>query len=156
MKKTLVLTIATVGIFFAAFRLLPGQAPAQVTNPATTGRAQPDAENVRLIGPLDGPALYKAYCAVCHGIDGHGTGPIASTLKAAPADLTKIAARNGGIFPAKKVEKVIAGEEQRGFEHGTKEMPLWGPVFSQVAWDRDLGLIRIHNLASYLEKMQAR
>ena len=35
-------------------------------------------------------------------------------------------------------------------------MPVWGPIFSQIAWDQDLGQIRVYNLAKYLEKIQAK
>jgi hypothetical protein len=29
-----------------------------------------------------------------------------------------------------------------------------GPIFSQIAWDRDFGPVRIANLARYIEEMQ--
>jgi len=35
-------------------------------------------------------------------------------------------------------------------------MPVWGPIFSQIVWDQDLGQIRVYNLAKYLEKMQGK
>jgi hypothetical protein len=54
------------------------------------------------------------------------------------------------------VERVISGEEQLTAAHGSREMPLWGPIFSQIAWDQDLGRVRVHNLAKYLESIQAR
>ena len=49
-----------------------------------------------LISSIQGPALSKAYCASCHGTDAKGDGPMAKSLKVKPADLTRIAARNGG------------------------------------------------------------
>ena len=39
-----------------------------------------DTESVRLIESIQGPALYQAYCAVCHGKDGRGGGPMAKSL----------------------------------------------------------------------------
>ena len=39
---------------------------------------------VRLINSIEGPALYKAYCAVCHGSDATGNGPMAQALKVPP------------------------------------------------------------------------
>jgi mono/diheme cytochrome c family protein len=113
------------------------------------------AESVRLIESIQGPALYKAYCAVCHGSDGKGVGPLAPLLKSRPSDLTHISARTGGTFPLMRVEKIISGEEQVA-GHGTREMPLWGPIFSQIAWDMDLGRVRIDNLARYLREMQVK
>jgi mono/diheme cytochrome c family protein len=113
-------------------------------------------ETVRLISSIQGPALYKAYCAVCHGSDGKGGGPMAQSLKVKPTDLTRISARNGGKFPLPRMEKIISGEEQLASGHGTRDMPIWGPIFSQIAWDQDLGRVRVDNLARYLRDMQAK
>jgi mono/diheme cytochrome c family protein len=113
-------------------------------------------ETVRLIDSVDGPALYKAYCAVCHGTDARGGGPMAVSLKIPPPDLTRIAARNGGVYPTARIERIISGEELIPGGHGTRSMPVWGPIFSQIAWDQDLGRLRIHNLAIYLGRLQAR
>jgi len=113
-------------------------------------------EGTRLIESIQGPALYGAYCAVCHGVDGKGFGPMATSLKAPPKDLTRISARNNGKFPLAHLQKVISGEEAISAGHGTREMPVWGPIFSQIAWDQDLGRIRVYNLAKYIEQMQAK
>jgi hypothetical protein len=40
--------------------------------------------------------------------------------------------------------------------HGTREMPVCGPIFSQVDRDQDLGRVRIDNLARYLESLQTK
>jgi mono/diheme cytochrome c family protein len=111
-------------------------------------------ETVRLIDSIQGPALYKAYCAVCHGSDGKSGGPVAQSLKVRPPDLTRISARNGGNFPLARIERTISGEELLPAAHGTREMPVWGPIFSQIAWDQDLGRVRVDNLARYLKDMQ--
>lgn len=116
----------------------------------------PTPETVHLIDSIQGPALYKAYCAVCHGSDGKGSGPMAGSLKVKPTDLTRISARNHGNFPLAKVRKIISGDGQLPGGHGTKEMPIWGPIFSQIAWDVDLGSVRVDNLAHYLEGIQGK
>ena len=77
-------------------------------------------------------------------------------LKVPPADLTRIAARNGGDFPLARVERIISGEEALPRGHGTRPMPIWGPIFSQVTRDQDLGRVRIDNLARYLRDIQAK
>ncbi len=108
----------------------------------------------RLIPSIDGPTLYTAYCAVCHGKTANGNGPMATILKERVPDLTTIGRRNGGPFPLARVQKIIDGTESAGLGHGTREMPIWGPIFSQVTSDRDYGKVRIYNLAKYLESIQ--
>lgn len=115
-----------------------------------------NAESVRMIESLDGRALYHAYCAACHGSDGRGGGTMAASFKVPPPDLTKIAARNHGIYPAVRVEGIISGEVEVPGGHGTRTMPVWGPIFSQIAWDQDLGRLRVHNLAAYLDRLQTK
>lgn len=144
MKRFQVFAIAAGAIGLIGL-LLPGEQSSPAVNPETT----------RLISSIDGANLFTAYCAVCHGADARGEGPLATSLKAAPSDLTRIAARNSGAFPRARVERIIAGEEQIPGGHGSRAMPIWGPIFSQVAWDQDLGRLRIHNLADYLEHLQS-
>jgi mono/diheme cytochrome c family protein len=117
-------------------------------------KKQPTPETVHLINSIQGPALYKEYCAVCHGMDGKGDGPMTGSLKVGPTDLTHISSRNGGKFPLAKIREIISGGKQITGGHGTKEMPIWGPIFSQIAWDVDLGSVRVDNLAHYLEDLQ--
>ena len=104
---------------------------------------------------LRGEDLFLYYCASCHGKDGRGQGPVVKELKKPVPDLTLIAKRNGGRFPLKRIENIIAGTELSGTAHGTREMPIWGPVFGQIEWDRDMGQVRLNNLARYLEGIQS-
>jgi mono/diheme cytochrome c family protein len=117
-------------------------------------RRAPIPESAKLINSLEGVDLFQSYCASCHGKDAKGKGPVAASLKSAPVDLTKISARNGGKFPFEKVQAIIAGQAPVVVSHGNREMPVWGPVFSQVANDQDFGTLRIYNLAKYLETLQ--
>ena len=103
---------------------------------------------------IQGVVLYKAYCASCHGADATGNGPMSQSLKVRPADLTRIAARSGGSFPLARMSRIISGEEQPASGHGTSDMPVWGPIFSRVEADQDLGRVRIDNLARYLRQLQ--
>jgi mono/diheme cytochrome c family protein len=111
-------------------------------------------EEAPLINSIRGENLYKAYCASCHGEDAKGNGPMAAWLKVPPSDLSRIAARNGGKFPLARVDRIISGEETLPSGHGTRAMPVWGPIFSQVTRDQDLGRVRIDNLARYLRDIQ--
>ncbi len=113
-------------------------------------------EDVKLISSIQGAALYKAYCASCHGVDAKGNGPMAESLKVPSSDLTRISARNAGIFPLMQIERIIQGEGQLQRSHGPREMPVWGPIFSRVEDDRDIGLVRIDNLARYLRDLQTK
>ena len=122
---------------------------------AQTRHAEKDqAGETWLISSIQGPNLYRAYCASCHGMDAKGVGPLAGSLRVSPPDLTRISARNRGTFPLARVSRIISGEEPLPRGHGTHEMPVWGPVFSQVEADRDLGRVRIDNLARYLQQLQ--
>ena len=107
-----------------------------------------------LIYSLKGPALFSAYCAACHGSKGKGDGPVAPVLKAKVPDLTLLAAKNSGQFPSARVRKVIAGDEVVA-SHGSREMPIWGSIFHQIEEDRDFGNVRMENLTTYLESIQA-
>jgi len=119
-------------------------------------RAPETTQEKQLLDSFKGPELFKAYCATCHGRDAKGNGPMAASLRIPPADLTRISARNGGTFPFLQVQKIISGEQQSPATHGTREMPVWGPIFSEVSWDPDLGRARIYSLATYLEAIQVK
>ena len=121
---------------------------------AMAQKRAPIPEDSKLIESLQGPDLFRAYCASCHGADGKGKGPAASSLKSTPADLTKISARNGGKFPFVTVQQIIAGQAPVVVSHGNREMPVWGPIFSQVTTDQDFGTLRVYNLAKFLETLQ--
>ncbi len=109
----------------------------------------------KLIRSVEGADLYRAYCASCHGKDGRGNGPVASQLKATVPDLTVIAKNNKGTFPVARVRRIITGEGMIA-SHGSREMPVWGPVFSQVEDDVDRGPVRLDNLVKYLESIQVK
>lgn len=107
-----------------------------------------------------GEAEFMASCAVCHGSDGRGDGPLAAELRTAPPDLTALASSNGGDFPYWKIFAMIDGRYVVP-GHGTREMPVWGREF--LSGDTETyGPIggeaitqeRIHALAEYLATLQ--
>jgi mono/diheme cytochrome c family protein len=104
--------------------------------------------------PIDGAKLFGDYCAACHGARGTANGPMTPALKTRVPDLTLIAQRNGGTFPTDLVQAMIAGEKPTGLSHGTREMPVWGPIFSSDISDRDYGKLRVYNVTKYLESLQ--
>ncbi|HEV2716946.1 MAG TPA: cytochrome c [Terriglobales bacterium] len=105
--------------------------------------------------PASGQEMYTNYCASCHGKDGKGDGPAAAALKMPPADLTTLSKRNGGKFPNDHVAATLHGEAELP-AHGSKEMPVWGPLFSQMSHGHPPEVQqRIANLISYIETLQA-
>lgn len=80
---------------------------------------------------MSGSELYRVFCASCHGPGAEGDGPVAATLKPAVPDLTRIAARNGGAFPAERVRAIIDGQSVPR-AHGTRAMPVWGWDFYAI------------------------
>ena len=77
--------------------------------------------------PVAGMALYLNYCAVCHGLDATGSGPMADVLTVPPANLTRLSASNNGTFPTFRVVRQIDGRDPM-LAHGG-EMPLFGELF---------------------------
>ncbi len=109
---------------------------------------------------VSGRALYLDYCASCHGPGGKGDGPAAEGLANAPADLTGIAARNGGVFPMAQVMSTIDGYTRRGDRSSV--MPELGIVLQEgplVLVDTGDGImtptpVNLVALADYLATLQ--
>jgi mono/diheme cytochrome c family protein len=79
-----------------------------------------------------GKREFDSSCATCHGLSGKGNGPMAGYLAGRLPDLTTIAARNTGIFPFARIYDTIEGAQMlKG--HGSREMPVWGPRYSEKA-----------------------
>ncbi len=72
---------------------------------------------------------YETYCAVCHGADGKGNGPFTMMLNKRIPDLSVLAKNNGGVFPFSRAYDVVIGTADVG-AHGSREMPIWGDVFT--------------------------
>ena len=108
----------------------------------------------------NGQQEYLNSCAVCHGVDGSGDGPMADVLRKRPANLTTLTSRNGGEFPYWRVYATIDG---RGLvpEHGERDMPVWGNQFLPDDVKRygpyggeAITTERIQNLAGYVQTLQ--
>jgi len=75
-----------------------------------------------------GKAMYRKYCAACHGETGKGDGVVSGFMQPKPTDLTQIAKKNGGQFPFMTVAEDIDGTNTIR-AHGDPSMPVWGEVF---------------------------
>jgi hypothetical protein len=74
-----------------------------------------------------------------------------------PADLTVIARRNRGVFPKAKVESFVTNDGGALVSaHGTSEMPVWGPIFHGLDPSDTAVNVRIGNVVSYIESIQAK
>ncbi len=106
--------------------------------------------------PDSGEQLYKRYCAVCHGNDLKGNGPISPEFKNPPADLTTLAQRHNGEFPDAYVGDVLRNGVNKP-AHGNTEMPVWGPVFAAGKdANTPIATTRILNLTNYIKSLQAK
>jgi len=76
-----------------------------------------------------GKTQYDSACAVCHGSQGKGDGPLKSQLVSRMPDLTVLARNNNGVFPFDRVYQIIDGRQEIK-AHGPREMPVWGRGFS--------------------------
>jgi mono/diheme cytochrome c family protein len=123
----------------------------------TLANAQPTIKKVPVspTSAASGEQMFKTYCATCHGLDGKGAGPAAAALKKAPANLTELAARNGGKFPEMKVFSTIKGDSEVA-AHGNKDMPVWGDLLPSVSSTEGEVQLRISNLTAYVKAIQAK
>jgi mono/diheme cytochrome c family protein len=125
---------------------------AQQTQPTTQIKHVP----VKTTNPASGAEMYVNYCAVCHGKDGRGNGPATPALKVAATDLTTLAQKNGGKYPALHVSSVIRGEGDLP-AHGSKDMPVWGPLFWRMSQGHEAEVQqRVANLNEYIESLQTK
>ncbi len=107
--------------------------------------------------PTSGEEMYMAYCASCHGKNGKGNGPAAPALKQAPSDLTCLASTaSDKKFPELHVQQSIRGDATYP-AHGSKEMPVWGPIFSGLSSsDGAATRQRVFVLTRYIESLQGK
>jgi mono/diheme cytochrome c family protein len=128
----------------AAFTAAPASAQAPGAAPPSESR-------------IAGSSVFKTYCASCHGESGRGNGAVAIFLRRKPADLTQIAIRNKGTFPADRVYQMIDGR-QAVKAHGESQMPVWGDAFAKSTTDSDERAIKakIDALVAHLETIQER
>src|SRR6516162_8619287 len=121
---------------------------------AHTGQTGP-ANPPLIISSVSGRDLFEFYCASCHGRDGNGKGPVAPALRVPPPDLTRIAARNDGVFPKARIEALLTGDRNMPSAHGSSDMPVWGPIFSALDSNDRMNRVRIANLVEFIASIQA-
>ncbi len=119
-----------------------------------------------VVGQSAGEREFMNSCAVCHGADGTGNGPLAKVMNTGAPDLTLLAQNNDGEFPMLAVVHIIDG--RTGVRsHGSEMpdwaggMPVWGDRFVAEAGEQygtyggELFVRgRVLALADYLESIQ--
>ena len=100
-------------------------------------------------------------CAVCHGPSGHGDGTVADFERLEAVDLTSVARRSGGRYPAAWINMKIDGRQdvRLGVE---RNMPVWGESFQRDVSDPGIPpqkreiLVRqrIESLTDYIATLQ--
>jgi len=130
-----------------AFRKLPALCCALLALAGTTAALSAD------LSKSTGAQLVRQYCASCHGRGGEGDGPVAGFFKLSPPDLTLIARRAGGTFPAERVRRIVDGREVVA-PHGLRDMPVWGMQFSMMTDDAAMSDAAIGRVVEYLQSIQ--
>lgn len=109
--------------------------------------------------PNNARSNFVGMCASCHGTSAKGDGPAAMGFATRPADLTQMAARNGGVFPRIDVIAKIHGYSEG--MHDFSAMPgfsgmLDGPtvMIDQGNGKREPTPRPLVELVDYLESIQ--
>jgi mono/diheme cytochrome c family protein len=141
------------GIGLSSFLLVAAACSGGVTAPERASIVESDPLLVEV-----GAELFTTYCASCHGVDARTGGPAASALRTSPADLTRIAARSGGVFPESSIARKIDGRFDLP-AHGSREMPIWGARLADeipgLATGDEVVRGRIASLVEYLKSLQS-
>jgi mono/diheme cytochrome c family protein len=121
---------------------------------ATTGRIHAQSPAATAV-PDGGRVLFSTYCASCHGIGGRGDAPAADELRHRPANLTRFAGQNGGVFDGPRIRDIIDGRNVKA--HGTMEMAIWGDAFKWRHGLSEEGIrARVEAVVRFLETIQER
>jgi hypothetical protein len=79
---------------------------------------------------------------------------MAGQLRRVPPSLTTFSMRNGGLFPAERLRRVIDGTGVPS--HGDRDMPVWGAVFKRAPGGGGDAEARIAAVVQYLQEIQER
>jgi mono/diheme cytochrome c family protein len=137
---------ASIFVVLCAFAASMAAINAAQQNPAKDAPPAPAAS-------ASGAELYAQRCSACHGNDLKGNGPFPPPYRT-PPDLTTLARRHGGKFPAAYVSNVLRNGVKLP-AHGPAEMPVWGTdLGAPDQSDKAQVKFRIKSLTSYIKSMQ--
>jgi mono/diheme cytochrome c family protein len=109
------------------------------------------------LADYSGEEIFQRFCASCHGPEGAGDGPVAASLNVVVPDLTRLAERRGGVFPAADVRELVDGRAVV-VAHGPRTMPVWGYEFwveegADIAAEREARNV-INRLVAFIAEIQ--
>lgn len=90
------------------------------------------ADSASAQGLEDARQEFLDRCAVCHGDEGAGDGPVGDMLAHKPRNLQLIEQENGYVFPYEDVYNAIRGNVDVP-AHGYSDMPIWGKYLMEEA-----------------------
>ncbi len=106
-----------------------------------------------------GQTLYLQNCVSCHGVGGKGDGPVAARLSTPPPDLTRIAARRDGVWPALEIMEILSGYSRNILPR--EDMPIIVDLLDNEMSEFDTGNgepilmpTKLIAIANYLESLQ--
>lgn len=146
----------TLAILIVAAATMVGGLTFAQDQPTPTPVPSPTAEQLAA-----GKADFIKHCAPCHSENGKGNGPEVKMIPGIkPADLTKIAMSNGGVFPFQSVEDTIDGRKAIP-SHKRFDMPFWGVNFQQegsefTSASEAKAKARIDAIVFYIEELQVK
>jgi hypothetical protein len=104
-----------------------------------------------------GKHRYEESCSGCHGMSARGNGPVSPLLPVPVPDLTLIASRRGGSFPADEVYQIVDGQADLS-AHGPRHMPVWGYEFFGEGADDEVAhrkaTEKVESLVQFLSAIQ--
>jgi len=110
-------------------------------------------KNTRAAQAIKGKVHFQKYCVQCHGEDGKGL--IIDSLSTKPANLTRITSSRRKVeFPVLQIANIIDGRKMAK-SHGTRQMPIWGEVFSDQEYlDESQIKGKLAEIIAYLMSIQ--
>lgn len=106
-----------------------------------------------------GETLFVQNCVSCHGAAGRGDGPAAAGLNTSPADLTRIADRRDGVWPALEIMAILDGYARNTLPR--EDMPVFESFLDNEMTEFDTGnglttLVptKLIEVVNYLETIQ--
>lgn len=118
--KMLGLTALFTGILLAGYSQVGGGTQGASALRPTSNPLAATAQSLQT-----GRELYEQHCQSCHGGEGKGDGPLASSLTPPPSDLKTHVPLHGDLELFRFVQKGVDGSAMRSFQYTLKPEQIW-------------------------------